>query len=765
MRRPSSLPFVALLLVFLLLSACVDSPLAQDSYPVPKPTETSPASEPATSAPTELIIVAPWQPEGLAPGFTVVEEVEGTCFGGALTAARADAWRCSVERVNEAPTDSGLPAAYSQLFDPCLENPYDPTGPLACLSANGEVTLLRLTTPLPREYANAPDATTLPAVIVLDNGDECALATGATITVNVDGRPERVNYFCQSGGVVIGQPDTADVIWTIHFSADPRGLGDILTMGIARAYAFRGDTGNVGWSQPTDTAAPLRDVRLENFAGGQRLVFDFGDGPLPAYEVGYVNEAPVNEAGEPLNIAGDVWLRVWFAFPTTDAPLHTLDFDTIEVADANHFHGLGLTSAPAGNLMWLVGLDRVSGFEVRRDETAAEVVVDIFHPPSDESEEPVLDISSRGDAVRRLHDQLVAAGYLEATATPAEYGQTLREAVAAFQAAHDLIPDGVAGPAVWAALRQPLPPPREGTSTRDIGYAKRQLAQGESAEVSPASAWEVFVRGGPGLDYAPIGSLLPGQTAEVVGQIEGSSPIDSWWQVCCIEGQQGWVRADVVNVVGEPEPASDVTPPPAPTGDGIRPAGRPQYAADGSPILYFTFDDGPWATTGTIAATLEEHGGRGTFFAIGRQTAGTPAISGALVPAHSVQNHTYNHASLDGISRPDFFNEVEQTQFAIQQATGALPTCLRPPYGAMDGVTIQLAGELGLDIALWTIDTQDWRRPGVDAIVQEIMGNARPGAIILMHDGGGDRSQTVEALRLVLPQLRQQGYVFEALCG
>jgi peptidoglycan/xylan/chitin deacetylase (PgdA/CDA1 family) len=107
---------------------------------------------------------------------------------------------------------------------------------------------------------------------------------------------------------------------------------------------------------------------------------------------------------------------------------------------------------------------------------------------------------------------------------------------------------------------------------------------------------------------------------------------------------------------------------------------------------------------------------------------------------------------------------VEQTQIAIQQATGILPTCLRPPYGATDPTTFQMAEELGLDITLWTIDTQDWRRPGTEAIVEHILDSVVPGAIILMHDGGGERSQTIAALEQVLPQLAAQGYVFERLC-
>lgn len=115
--------------------------------------------------------------------------------------------------------------------------------------------------------------------------------------------------------------------------------------------------------------------------------------------------------------------------------------------------------------------------------------------------------------------------------------------------------------------------------------------------------------------------------------------------------------------------ADAATPPDAPAAAGIRPSQRPVQTAAGNTILYFTFDDGPWATyTEAIAAVLAENGGRGTFFAIGRQVDWTPAIPAALVPAYSVQNHTYNHNTLDGIGRTAFFSEVEQTLAALQLA-------------------------------------------------------------------------------------------------
>lgn len=757
MHHRLSLPLLVLLIG--LATGCATPPSANQSPPTAAPPT-------ATQPETEVVIIEPWTAGGLASGFSVVAEASGSCFAGALTAARADAWRCSVERAEEEAPDGSLLPAYSQLLDPCLENPYDPAGPLACLGLDGAVTLLTLTEPLPREYANTADLGTLPIAITLDNGDECALATGATLTVDVAGEQQRINYFCGSGGVLIGRPDTSDVIWTIYYSTDPYGLSDIKIIGISRAYAFRGDTGNVGWSAPTGTAAPLREVRPETLPGLARLVFDFGDGPLPAYEVGYVNEPPVDEAGRPFErITGDYWLRIWFAYPDRAGVLNEFKYDHLRVDDSSNFLGVGLSRAPQGSLMWLAGLMQVSGFTVTRDEAAAEVIVDIFEPLPSQGDRPLIGVGSRGPAVRLLRQRLSAAGYLTGDTTSDTCDQDLLQAIAGFQAAHGQIPNGVAGPAVWAALERPLPPPRNGTSAKRAAYAKRALAQGDALQASPSDIYEVYVRGGPGLDYPVLGSLLPGQPLAVVGQLEGSSADTSWWEVCCIAEQRGWVRADVVNVSGAAN-VPDSAAPDALSPTGIRPNQRPLQTAGGNPILYFTFDDGPWATyTEAIAAVLAENGGRGTFFTIGRQVDWTPTIAAALVPANSVQNHTYNHNTLDGIGRTAFFSEAEQTQAAIQRATGQMPTCLRPPYGATDDTTRQMAAELGLDVVLWTVDTQDWMRPGVEAIVNEILTNARPGAIILMHDGGGERDQTLEALRIALPQLRAQGYVFQALCG
>ena len=196
-------------------------------------------------------------------------------------------------------------------------------------------------------------------------------------------------------------------------------------------------------------------------------------------------------------------------------------------------------------------------------------------------------------------------------------------------------------------------------------------------------------------------------------------------------------------------------------GGGVSPDPGP----DGSPVLYFTFDDGPHPTyTPQILDLLAQYDGSATFWNIGAQVGPHAALVASVVDAgHVVGNHTWSHPDLTKIGRDQFFAEIDSTNEAIAAATGRMPTCLRPPYGARNATVDAEAAEAGLEIVLWDIDPQDWRRPGVDVIVDNVLEFARPGAIVLMHDGGGSREQTVEALGRVLPELSAQGYRFDAL--
>ena len=165
---------------------------------------------------------------------------------------------------------------------------------------------------------------------------------------------------------------------------------------------------------------------------------------------------------------------------------------------------------------------------------------------------------------------------------------------------------------------------------------------------------------------------------------------------------------------------------------------------------------------------LARHGAMATFFVLGQNVEAYPELASRLVEAgHDAENHTFDHASLDKVDRETFIAEVRDTDDAIHAAAGAQAdpiSCLRPPYGAYDAQTSALAAELGKTLTLWNVDPQDWRRPGAAQIAEHLLAHARPGAILLMHDGGGERSQTVEALETVLGELVARGYTFALLC-
>ncbi len=192
-------------------------------------------------------------------------------------------------------------------------------------------------------------------------------------------------------------------------------------------------------------------------------------------------------------------------------------------------------------------------------------------------------------------------------------------------------------------------------------------------------------------------------------------------------------------------------------------------AKPSSRAIALTFDDGPWPeTTDQILDILEANGAKATFFTIGEQIANYPnQIKRAANMGCQICTHTWDHAAGSGngvdISRMSAEEQVQEVQkgyAAIADVLGKEPShILRAPGGNFYGDTIDnlwpyVDAEIG-----WDVDTMDWSKPGADAIKSAIL-TVQPGQVILMHDGGGDREQTVQALREALPALVQQGYTF-----
>jgi len=185
----------------------------------------------------------------------------------------------------------------------------------------------------------------------------------------------------------------------------------------------------------------------------------------------------------------------------------------------------------------------------------------------------------------------------------------------------------------------------------------------------------------------------------------------------------------------------------------------PMRQAGGS--IAFTFDDGPSAFTPQILSVLQQDGVHATFFCVGQQVQASPGLVRETSQAGDViGNHTWSHPNLTLLAPSQIRWQLSRTSAAIQRATGVSPTLFRPPYGAINATVRETAEQLGLRPVLWSVDSLDWERPGVTTLVSNVLKNAKSGSIVLMHDGGGDRSETVQALPHISSGLRQHGFVF-----
>jgi peptidoglycan-N-acetylglucosamine deacetylase len=201
--------------------------------------------------------------------------------------------------------------------------------------------------------------------------------------------------------------------------------------------------------------------------------------------------------------------------------------------------------------------------------------------------------------------------------------------------------------------------------------------------------------------------------------------------------------------------------------------GLPVRTAGGQPVLYLTFDDGPTTTlTPQIVEVLGRYDAKATFFVVGRHVQRAPAALRLVAEAgHAIENHSMTHRWLTGVSEALFHQELTATEEAVLAAVGDLLPAghrfryYRPPYGAVDSNTDAYADALGYKVVGWDLDPRDWRRPGAAAISSFVIQRAFPGAIVVLHDGGGANQQTVAAVETILAELSQQGYVFHALPG
>jgi peptidoglycan/xylan/chitin deacetylase (PgdA/CDA1 family) len=199
------------------------------------------------------------------------------------------------------------------------------------------------------------------------------------------------------------------------------------------------------------------------------------------------------------------------------------------------------------------------------------------------------------------------------------------------------------------------------------------------------------------------------------------------------------------------------------TGHGTNSPDKPVfYVDDGSKTIALTIDDGPNAIyTPQVLQLLAKYQVTAMFSMIGIEVKALPGVAQDVAAAgHELANHTWRHVNLGGLAPAAVTSEMDQATDAIHTATGIVPSRFRAPYGVWSKTVLQHCAEMNMTPVDWSVDPRDWARPGVTSIVRTIMRTTRSGSIILEHDGGGNRSETVAALKIVIPRLLDAGFRF-----
>lgn len=181
----------------------------------------------------------------------------------------------------------------------------------------------------------------------------------------------------------------------------------------------------------------------------------------------------------------------------------------------------------------------------------------------------------------------------------------------------------------------------------------------------------------------------------------------------------------------------------------------------GQKVIALTFDDGPWPqTTAQVLDILKKNDIKGTFFVVGQNVKNFPDLMKQIVAeGHAVGNHTWHHW-YHSMSPQTAAYEIDHTTDLIYKTTGVKTSLFRPPGGIMHNGVAAYARNSKYGVIMWSSDSIDYSRPSVPRLINNVFREAKPGGIVLMHDGGGNRSQTVQALPTIIEKFRKQGYSF-----
>jgi peptidoglycan/xylan/chitin deacetylase (PgdA/CDA1 family) len=175
--------------------------------------------------------------------------------------------------------------------------------------------------------------------------------------------------------------------------------------------------------------------------------------------------------------------------------------------------------------------------------------------------------------------------------------------------------------------------------------------------------------------------------------------------------------------------------------------------------IALTFDDGPGPFTPQVVEVLRRRRVPATFFIVGQSlNSFGRTLRHELRDGFVIGDHTENHRPLALLRERDQRSQLVDQAFRVHNYGAPYPRLFRPPYRSFNAVTLSLARKLHMLMVLWSVDSSDYRQPGADAIVAAVVSRARPGAIVLMHDAGGNRTQTIAALPRIIARLRAMRY-------
>ncbi|MEU9080542.1 polysaccharide deacetylase family protein [Kitasatospora sp. NPDC048538] len=198
----------------------------------------------------------------------------------------------------------------------------------------------------------------------------------------------------------------------------------------------------------------------------------------------------------------------------------------------------------------------------------------------------------------------------------------------------------------------------------------------------------------------------------------------------------------------------------------LRASGRlVPHGPRGVDAVALTFDDGPDPRhTPRILALLARYGAHATFFTVGMHARAHPDLVRRLVgEGHGVGGHTWSHPFLPDLTGPQLTEQLDRTDEALGRAGSPAARWFRPPYGSRTPAVLHRIGASGRTTVLWDVDSRDWSQPGPDRIAETVLAAARPGSVVLLHDGAGDRSQTVAALPAIIEGLLARGLALVGL--